>query len=72
MSKNCSTDGLRIDSTDRAFGSFVSCLIDDERSIFEKKTSFEIKATPKLESFPKKILVIEVEAGAQNKTAYSS
>ena len=36
MSKNCSTDGLGVDSTDRAFGSFISCLIDDERSILEK------------------------------------
>ena len=39
MSKNCSTHGLGIDSTVRAFGPFVSCLTDDERVIFEKNCS---------------------------------
>ena len=36
MSKNCSTDGLGFGSDDKPLGSFLSCLIDDERSIFEK------------------------------------
>ena len=39
MSKNCATDGPGIVSTDRLFGSFMSCLTDDERSIFEKSCS---------------------------------
>jgi len=36
VSKNCSTDSPSFGSTDRPMGSFLSCLIDDERSIFEK------------------------------------
>jgi CRP/FNR family cyclic AMP-dependent transcriptional regulator len=39
VSKNCSTNGLGIASTDKAFGPFVSCLTDDERVIFEKNCS---------------------------------
>ena len=35
-SKNCATDGPGIGYIDRLFGSFMSCLTDDERSIFEK------------------------------------
>ena len=39
MSKNCLKDGPDIDSPDRALGSFMSCLIDDEKSIFDKNCS---------------------------------
>ncbi len=39
MSKNCSTDGREIGPIDRSFGSFLSCLTDDEKSIFEKSCS---------------------------------
>ena len=39
MAKNCATNGPGIGSTDRLFGSFMSCLTDDERSIFEKSCS---------------------------------
>ena len=39
MSKNCATDGPGIGYIDRLFGSFMSCLTDDERSIFEKSWS---------------------------------
>jgi len=39
VSKNCLTDGPGNDSTNRALEPFISCLIDNERSIFEKNCS---------------------------------